>query len=218
MIKLMLVDDHDLVRTGIRRLLDDTGDFDVVAEAMSGEDAIKKIRNCDPDVVLMDINMPGIGGVEATRMLLSHKPNLKIIVVSMHQDELHPQRILKAGALGYLTKGAKVEEIVHAIHEVIESRHYITPEIAQRLVVSQFEDEKGSPFDSLSERELQVLYHLMEGLKVTNISAKMRLSPKTISTYRYRLYDKLGVSTDIELARLALYHGLVDNTPPQKQP
>lgn len=212
MTKIILVDDHDLVRTGIRRLLEDIEDFDVVGEATSGEEAIKLVTEQDPDVVLMDINMPGIGGLEATRKLLANKPALRIIIVTMHQDDLFAQRLLKAGAVGYLTKGAKIDEISHAIRETLAGRRYITPDIAQQLALSQFpESESSSPFDSLSERELQVMMMLMEGHKVSEISDKLCLSPKTISTYRQRLYNKLKVQSDIELARLAMLHGVIES-------
>ena len=213
MINVMLVDDHDLVRTGVKRLLEDNGGFTIVAEATSGEEALQLLCETDPQVVLMDINMPGIGGLEATPKLLRQKPDLKIIVVSMHTDELFPQRVLKAGAMGYLTKGSRIDEIVHAIHEVLANRHYITPEIAQRLALSQVEESGESPFDSLSARELQVMLLMLEGRKINEISEQLCLSPKTVSTYRHRLHDKVGVKSDVELARLALFHGLIENVP-----
>jgi len=209
----MLVDDHDLVRIGIRRLLEDTRAVEIVAEANSGEAALQRIRDTDPQVVLMDLNMPGMGGLEATRKLLIHKPDLKIIAVSMHQDDLYPQRVLKAGAAGYLTKGAQVDEIIHAIREVMANRRYVTPAIAQSLALSPFNDTKASPFTSLSERELQVLMLIMAGHKVMDISEQLSLSPKTISTYRHRLYEKLGVANEIELTRLAITCGVIENTP-----
>jgi len=213
MIKVMLVDDHDLVRTGVKRLLEDAGQFEIVAEATTGEEAMALLRKTDPDVVLMDINMPGIGGLEATPKLLRIKEDLKIIIISMHTDELFPQRVIKAGAMGYLTKGSRIDEIVHAIHEVQANRHYITPEIAQRLALSQVDETADSPFDALSARELQVLLLMLEGNKVSEISEQLCLSPKTVSTYRGRLHDKLGVKSDVELARLALFHGLIENAP-----
>ena len=212
MAKIMLVDDHDLVRTGIKRLLEDHPNIDIVGEAVSGEDAIRQVAEFDPDVVLMDINMPGIGGLEATRKLLQRKPQLKVIVVTMHDDDLFPQRFFKAGALGYVTKGAKVEEILLAIQAVMANKRYLSPGIAQQMALSQVGDEATSPFDSLSERELQVLLMMMDGQSIGAISEKLCLSPKTISTYRTRLYAKLGVQNDIELARLALLHGVVENT------
>ncbi|VAX11314.1 BarA-associated response regulator UvrY (= GacA = SirA) [hydrothermal vent metagenome] len=213
MTNIMLVDDHDLVRTGVKRLLEDHGEFTIVAEAKNGEEAIDQLRKTDPQVVLMDINMPGIGGLEATPKLLRQKADLKIIIISMHTDELYPQRLLKAGAMGYLTKGSRIDEIVHAIHEVLANRHYITPEIAQRLALSQVDDGGESPFESLSSRELQVLLLMMDGKKVVEISDELCLSPKTVSTYRHRLHDKVGVKSDIELARMALFYGLIENVP-----
>ncbi len=210
MINVMLVDDHDLVRTGVKRLLEDQGGFTIIAEATTGEEALTLARKMNPQVVLMDINMPGIGGLEATPKLLRHNPDLKIIIVSMHTDELFPQRVLKAGAMGYLTKGSRIDEIVHAIHEVLANRHYITPEIAQRMALSTVGE---SPFESLSSRELQVMLLMMEGKKIAEISEALSLSPKTVSTYRHRVHDKVGVKTDVELARLALFHGLIENAP-----
>ena len=208
----MLVDDHDLVRTGIKRLLEDHPNIEIVGEAVSGEEALQQVSVYDPDVVLMDINMPGIGGLEATRKLLQRKPKLKIIVVTMHDDDLFPQRFLKAGAQGYITKGAKVEEMLQAIRAVMANKRYLSPAIAQQIALGQVGEEVTSPFDNLSERELQVLLMMMDGQSIGAISEKLCLSPKTVSTYRTRLYAKLGVQNDIELARLALLHGVVENT------
>jgi two-component system invasion response regulator UvrY len=212
MTKVMLVDDHDLVRTGIKRLLEDHPNIEIVGEAVSGEEALEQVSVYDPDVVLMDINMPGIGGLEATRKLLQRKPQLKIIVVTMHDDDLFPQRLLKAGALGYITKGAKVEEMLQAIRAVMANKRYLSPAIAQQIALGQVGEEVTSPFDNLSERELQVLLMMMDGQSIGAISETLCLSPKTVSTYRTRLYAKLGVQNDIELARLALLHGVVENT------
>ncbi len=212
-VNIMLVDDHDLVRTGIRRLVNDVEGFNVVAEASTGEEAITLARQLsDLHVVLMDINMPGIGGLEATKKLLNHNPELKIIGVTMHDDDIFPQRLLKAGAKGYLTKGSAIDEIVHAIREVMAHRHYICPDIAQQLAIAQALPKDDSPFESLSERELQVMLMLMSGDKVNSISNKLSLSPKTISTYRHRLYTKLGVQNDMELAKMVIQHGIVSQT------
>ena len=213
MIKVMLVDDHDLVRTGIKRLLEDQANINIVAEATSGEQALEQVSEKDPDVVLMDINMPGIGGLEATRKLLQRKPELKIIVVTMHEDDMFAQRLLKAGAMGYLTKGAQVDEILQAVQAVMEGHRYLSTSIAQQLALSQMAEEDSSPFESLSERELQVLLMMMDGHTISAISEKLCLSPKTVSTYRTRLYSKLGVQNDIELARLALQYGVVESVP-----
>lgn len=211
MIKIMLVDDHDLVRTGVRRLLEDNADLDIVGEACSGEEAITLAKELNPDVVLMDLNMPGIGGMEATKKLKHLIPQVRIIIVTMVEDTMFPQRLLKAGASGYLTKGAKTEEIMRAIRDVMVNKRYISPELALKMATNV--DDDKSPFDELSERELQVLMMLLEGQRVSEISNKLFLSPKTISTYRARLHEKLDVKTDIELTRLAIEHGIIPGTP-----
>ncbi|MBI3561446.1 MAG: UvrY/SirA/GacA family response regulator transcription factor [Gammaproteobacteria bacterium] len=212
MIKLMLADDHDLVRTGLRRLLDDIEGIEVVAEVICGEDAVQKVKLIPIDVILMDINMPGIGGLEATRKILHKHPEIKVIIVTMNEDEVFAQRLLKAGAAGYLTKGCKITEITHAIREVMANKRYITPQIAQQLALADFKSqEERSPFVDLSERELQVMMMIMDGGKVNAISDKLCLSPKTISTYRQRLFSKLGISTDVELARLVLRYGVLQD-------
>ena len=212
MVRIMLVDDHDLVRTGLRRLLEDNGEFSIVAEASNGEDSVSLTKDLQLDVVLMDLNMPGMGGLEATRKLKHLRPEVKIIIVTMIDDVMFPQRLLRAGASGYLTKGAKVDEITKAIREVMANRRYISPDLAQRMATVELDDGR-SPFEELSERELQVLMLLMEGQRVSDISDELCLSPKTVSTYRYRLYDKLSVKNDIELTRLALEHGIIQAKP-----
>jgi len=209
-IKIILVDDHDMVRTGLKRLLEDYSDIEVIAEASSGEQAIKLVQAHNPDIALMDLNMPGIGGLEATRKLLRNHKDLKIIIVTMHNEDIFPQRLLNIGAMGYITKEAKVQEIVKAIHVVMNNKRYISPEIAQQMALASSQDHDRSPFELLSERELQVMLMLMDGCKVNKISEKLCLSPKTVSTYRYRLYDKLNVSNDMELAKLALRYGILD--------
>ena len=211
MIRIMLVDDHELVRTGVRRLLEDNPDLKIVGEACSGEEAISLVKDLKPDVILMDLNMPGIGGLETTRKIKHFTPEVRIIIVTMVDDTMYPQRLLKAGASGYLTKGAKSEEIMRAIRDVMVNKRYISPDLAMKMATSV--DDDKSPFDELSERELQVLMMLMEGQRVSDISNKLFISPKTVSTYRSRLHDKLGVKTDIELTRMAIEHGIISGNP-----
>ena len=211
MIKVTIVDDHELVRTGIIRILKDEPDLEIVAEASSGEEAIQLVKQHQPDVVLMDVNMPGIGGFEATRKLIQMYPDLKVIVVTIHVDDPFPSRMLQAGAMGYLTKGCGVDEIINAIREVNTGRRYISADVAQHLALKLMPGGEESPFDSLSPRELQVMLMLTQGTKVQEISDKLCLSPKTVSTYRHRLYDKLGVSSDVALTRLAMRYGMVDD-------
>jgi len=209
-IKVLLVDDHELVRTGIRRLIEDIKGLEVAGEVETGEAAVDFANNERVDVVLMDLNMPGIGGLEATRRLIAKDKHLRIIVVTIHDSEPFPQQLFKAGAMGYLTKGCNIEEIVHAIKEVFYGRRYISVDIAQKMAMNiQPEDE--NPFDRLSQREMQVMMMSMQGMKGQQISEQLNLSPKTISTYRYRLFEKLNVSNDVELTRLAMQYGFIDD-------
>jgi len=210
MIKVMVVDDHELVRTGITRILNDAPGIRVIAEAASGEEAIRVASEKHPDVVLMDVSMPGIGGLEATRKLAQLQPELKVIVVSVHADEPFPSRMLKAGASGYLTKGCAVEEIITAIKTVADGDRYIGADIAQTLALKRTPGGSSTPFDNLSPREMQVMLMLTQGQKPQAISDKLCLSPKTISTYRHRLYEKLGVDSDVELTRLAMNYGIIE--------
>lgn len=210
MINVLLVDDHELVRTGIRRLLEDVSGIKVYAEAQSGEEGISEARKKRPDVVLMDVSMPGIGGLEATRKLIQLYPDLPIIIVTVHTDDPFPSSLLKAGASGYLHKGCSVDEIVIAIKAVHGGKRYISSDIAQNLALSLLPGNEKSPFETLSQREMQVLFMLVQGNKVHEISDKLCLSPKTISTYRTRLFEKLRVGNDAELTRLAMHHGILD--------
>lgn len=209
MINVMLVDDHGLVRTGIKRLLKDVSGIEVVAEAESGEQAIRQVRKEKPDVILMDISMPGIGGLEATRKISQVVPGVKIIAVTIHDDDPFPARLLEAGASGYLTKGCDVQEIVSAIRSVHLGKQYITPEIAHKLALSFVNEREKSPLERLTPRETQVMLMVVRGETNKAISEKLCLSPKTTSTYRYRLFEKLGVENDVELTRFAIRHGLI---------
>ncbi|MBM7061807.1 UvrY/SirA/GacA family response regulator transcription factor [Pseudomonas sp. UL073] len=213
MIKVLVVDDHDLVRTGITRMLADIDGLQVVGQADSGEASLLKARELKPDVVLMDIKMPGIGGLEATRKLLRSHPDLKVIAVTACEDDPFPTRLLQAGAAGYLTKGAALEEMVQAIRLVFAGQRFISPQIAQQLALKPFQPQQnGSPFDLLSEREIQIALMIADCQKVQSISDKLCLSPKTVNTYRYRIFEKLAITSDVELALLAVRHGMVDAT------
>ncbi|OOE88523.1 UvrY/SirA/GacA family response regulator transcription factor [Salinivibrio sharmensis] len=210
MINVFLVDDHELVRTGIRRLLEDVRGIKVVGEADSGEAALKWCRQNHADIVLMDMNMPGIGGLEATRKLLRYSPDAKIIVLTIHTENPFPTKVMQAGAAGYLTKGAGADEVVNAIRMVNSGQRYISPDIAQQMALSQFSASSDNPFKELSERELQIMLMITKGQKVTDISEQLSLSPKTVNSYRYRLFSKLGINGDAELTHLAIRHGMLD--------
>jgi len=208
---VLVVDDHDLVRTGISRMLADISGLQVIGQADSGEDAIRKARELKPDVVLMDVKMPGIGGLEATRKLLRSYPDLNVIAVTICEEDPFPTRLLQAGAAGYLTKGAALEEMVQAIRMVFGGQRYISPQIAQQLALKSFQPQLSeSPFDLLSEREIQIALMIANCQKVQSISDKLCLSPKTVNTYRYRIFEKLSITSDVELALLAVRHGMVD--------
>jgi len=159
----------------------------------------------------MDVNMPGIGGLEATRKLVQFDSSLKVIVVSVHSEEPFPSRMLKAGASGYLTKGCAVDEIVAAIKAVYSGERYIGADIAQVLALKMTPGGDLSPFDALSPREMQVMLMLTQGQRLQVISDKLCLSPKTVSTYRHRLYEKLKVDSDVDLARLAMNYGIIES-------
>ena len=211
MIEVLVVDDHDLVRAGITRMLGDVNGIEVVGEAASGEEAIQICREIHPNVVLMDIKMPGIGGLEATRKLYRFDPDIRVIAVTVCSDDPFPSRLLQAGAAGYITKGADLDEMVQAIRVVKAGQRYICPEIAQKLALKPFNSEANeSPFDLLSEREIQITMMIVNCYKVQEISDKLCLSPKTVNSYRYRIFDKLQIASDVELTLLAVRHGMID--------
>ena len=210
MIKVLLVDDHELVRMGIRSLLEDVTGIDVVGEASSGEEAVQMVKKLHPHVVLMDVKMPGMGGLEAIKRILRVDETTKVLAVTVYGEEPYPSRVLQAGAVGYLTKGADMQEMVQAIKTVSAGKRYISPEVAQQLALKHLNDEKDSPFDGLSEREMQVMIMITSGQKVQEISDQLCLSPKTVNSYRYRLFEKLNINSDVELTHLAIRHNLID--------
>ncbi len=210
LINILVADDHDLVRTGITRMLADVDGIEVVGEASSGEEAVELARKLKPNVVLMDVKMPGIGGLEATKKINRLGLDIKVIAVTVCQDEPFPSRLLQAGAAGYVTKGADLSDMVDAIHKAYQGKRYISPDIAQQLALKPFQQDNASPFDSLSEREIQIAMMIVNCHKVQAISDKLCLSPKTVNSYRYRIFDKLNISSDVELTLLAVKHGMLD--------
>jgi two-component system invasion response regulator UvrY len=210
MIGVLLVDDHKLIRTGIKLMLDKTADIRVLGEASTGEEAVEQARALKPQVILMDVSMPGIGGLEATRKLAMSLPDARVIVLSAQTAEPFPMRLLEAGASGYLTKDTAEDEIITAIRRVHAGERYIAADIARQLAMQAVSRSPGSPFDQLSSREMQVMIMATGGHSVQDISDSLHLSPKTVSTYRSRLFEKLGVSNDVELTRLALRYGVID--------
>ena len=210
MINVLLVDDHALVRTGIRRLLEDSGQVEIVGEADCGEDGMRLVQELGPDVILMDVNMPGIGGVEACRRILQRDPAQKIIVLTIHNEQTFPKRMLEIGARGYLTKECGLDEMLIAIRQVYDGGAYIAPSIAQQLALSLVPGNESNPIDRLSRREFQVMLMISHGLTNAEISDKLCLSPKTISTYRLRLLEKLGAQNEVDLIKIAVEQGMVE--------
>lgn len=207
-----MVDDHDLVRMGISRMLGDVGDIQVVGEANSGEEALVFVRQFEVDVILMDVKMPGMGGLEATRKLLIRRPEARVIAVSALDDDLFPSRLMQAGARGYVTKGAKIEEVVKAIHTVHAGDVFISSSMASKIALRNVagKTQSDSPFAVLSERELQTAVMIVNGSKVAEIAETLSVSPKTVNSYRYRIFEKLGINSDVELTLLAVKHQMLD--------
>ncbi len=207
MIRVMLVDDHALVRMGFRMLLGDAR-IEVVAEAGSGEQACDEYPKVRPDVVIMDLSMPGMGGLEAVRRLVAKDPQARILVLSAHEDTAHPQRVMRAGALGYLTKRTAPETLISAVTAVAKGQPYVDAETAQALAAAQVRGET-SPADVLSEREFSVFLQLARGLTVAQIAENLKLSPSTVGTHLYHVKQKLDASNQSELTLVALRWGLL---------
>jgi two-component system invasion response regulator UvrY len=209
LIKVLVVDDHELVRTGICRMLVDTPEIQVVGEAESGEQAIELARQHQPDGVLLDVNMPGIGGVETTRRLLQSSTGIKVLAVSGLSEEPYPSMLLKAGASGYITKGAPLDEMVRAIRKVMQGGKYFSADIAEQLASSYLSDQQNSPFDLLSEREMQVALMVVNCISAQEIADRLFVSVKTVNTYRYRIFEKLQIDSDVKLTHLAMRYRLI---------
>ncbi|NQZ25138.1 MAG: UvrY/SirA/GacA family response regulator transcription factor [Colwellia sp.] len=209
MINVLLVDDHHLVRVGISKILTSVKGLNVVGECETGEEAIKFCRQKEPDVLLMDMDMPGMGGLEATKKILRFAPDVKIIVLTAHTEDPFPTKVMQMGAAGYLTKESGPDEMVNAIRAVNSGQRYLPSDIAQKMALSQFKSVDDNPFNSLSDRELQIMIMITRGDKVPAISEHLNLSTKTINSYRYRMFEKLSVSNDVELTHLAIRYGML---------
>jgi len=210
MIKVLLVDDHELVRTGIEALLNAAEDIKVVGVAKSGEEAVKAIVESSADIVLMDVNMPGIGGVEACRRILQYDPDAKIVALSVHNDGPIPHQLLKLGVLGFISKGSPVDEMIHAIRKVMEGNRYLCEEVANNPAFQGLHGSHESPFAKLSQREAEVVTLILQGKTIPEMAEMLELRDKTVNTYRYRLYTKLNIKNDVELTRLAVKFGHID--------
>ena len=210
MIKVLIVDDHQMVRFGTRRLLEDESGLQIVGEASFGEEAIEAVDALNPQVVLMDVQMPGIGGLEATRRCLRIAPDVKVIALSMHDGEPFPSKLFEAGAKGYVSKRSDPEELILAIRKVMAGQRYISTDIAQNLALRPFAEVQQSPFEQLSGREMQIALMVIRGMGAAEMGKKLILSPKTVNSYRYRIFEKLDIKNDVELTKLAIQHGLLE--------
>lgn len=209
MIRLLLVDDHKLFRAGLRRMLQELKGIQIIGEAEDGETAVRLAREERPNVILMDLIMPGIGGLEATRRIVRMELDIHVVALSACDHAPFPTQALRAGASGYVTKGAKAEELGVAIKRAFVGKRYLSADVAQELAVSSFEDDGAAPFEQLSNREMQIMMMVVNCHRVNDISTSLHLSPKTVNSYRYRIFEKLNVRSDVELALLAVRHGML---------
>ncbi len=208
-IRVMLADDHAVVRMGFRLLLEGSPDMKVVAEAESGEEALKRYFEVKPDVLVLDISMPGIGGLEAVSRLLAKDVDARVLILSAHEDTMHPKRALKAGALGYLSKRSAAEELIQAIRQVYQRKTFIEPALAQQMAVQQLSGDRN-PVEVLSDKEFKVFLALARGESVLEIAEVLHLSPRTVGTHLYNIKQKLDASNQAELAIIAIRNGLME--------
>ena len=208
-IRVYVVDDHALVRAGMRMILSAEADIEVVGEAESGEDALPEIRAIKPDIVLCDLHLPGVSGLEVTERIVRGEYGPKVIVVSVLEDGPMPKRMIAAGASGYVGKGGDARELLSAVREVASGRRFLASKVAQSLALSGL-DADETPFDSLSPRETEVAMLLIQGMRQEEIARRLSLSAKTINTHKTRLFEKLQVHDSIALARLASQYGMAD--------
>ena len=210
MIRTLVADNHHLFRAGMIRLLRDVKTIDVVGEAENGEEAVELVRKLNPHVASLEIAMPGMGGLEATRRILQAKTGTQVVMLTSAWDAPFPAQSLRAGACGFLTKRCAPEEVIAAIKRAYAGKRFVSADIAERLAFQSFDEECMSPFDQLSGREMQITLMVVNCQCVNDISTNLHLSPKTVNSYRYRIFDKLRVSSDVELAMLAVKHGMVN--------
>ncbi len=209
MIRVFLLDDHALVRTGFRLILGQHKEFEIIGEAGSGEEGLPLIRRLKPHVVICDLHLPGISGLDITERIVRSDLGTYVLIVSVQEEGPMPRRLIEAGASGYIGKGCDAAELVRAVREVARGRRYLASHVAQRMALSRLCGD-DSPFDALSPRELEVARMLCQGLRMEEIGRRLSLSGKTVATHKYRLYDKLGIKDTVALARLAGQHGVSD--------
>jgi DNA-binding NarL/FixJ family response regulator len=210
MIKVVVVDDHAVVREGLKRIVSESGGMTVTGEAADGHEALRVIKSEPCDVVLLDITMPNKSGLDVLKELHTESPRLPVLVLSMHPEDQYAVRVLRAGAAGYVTKESAPAKLVQAIRKVVRGGKYVSPSLAERLVFDLGADKDKAPHELLSDREYQVLCLISSGKTVTQIANELALSIKTVSTYRVRILEKLKMKNNAEMTRYAIQEGLVD--------
>lgn len=209
MIRILLVDDHAVVREGYRRLLERRADLRIEAEAASAEEALQRLREFVPDLTILDLSLPNMGGIELTRRILQRQPDARILAFSMHRDPLFAAQAIRAGALGYVTKSSSPDVLIQAVYKVARNEKVLSPDIAPEMALILLQGE-SNPAEELNPREFEILRLLLGGLGVEEIGNILNISPKTVQNVHYQIKAKLGVKTDIELARLAMKLKLID--------
>ncbi len=210
MIKIIIADDHAIVRKGLRQIVEETPDMIVTDEASNCQEVLEKVRKGNFDVVILDLTMPGRGGVDTLKEIKSEKPDLPVLVLSVHPEEQYAMRVLKAGAAGYVNKESAPVELIEAIRKVASGRKYISTTLAENLALNLDSDFEKPLHESLSDREFQVMCKIAMGKTMTDIANELNLSIKTISTYRTRILEKMNMKSNAEIARYAIKNGLVD--------
>jgi len=209
-VRVLIADDHAVVRQGIRQILSDAPEVRIVAEASTGAEALELMRESDVDLVILDLSMPGLNGLDVVRQLRHDSPAVRILVLSVHPEEQYAVRVMKAGASGYLTKDSAPEQLISALRYIAGGHKYVTATLAERLATELESGSDKLPHETLSDREYQVMLLLAEGLRVQDIAEKLTLSAKTVSTYRTRLLQKMNMRSSTEIVRYALRHGLIN--------
>jgi DNA-binding NarL/FixJ family response regulator len=210
MIKVYIVDDHEIIREGLKKILKEESDFIVVGEAQNGAEALENLKHIDCDIILLDMNMPGRSGLDLLGDIKTLKPQLHILVLSIHPEDKFALRTLRAGASGYLCKDTALEELVVAIRRVYTKGRYLSPTLAEQLAFEVMPDKDSLPHETLSNRELEIMLKLASGEKVKDISAKLNLSISTVFTYRVRIFEKLKIKNNVELSHYAMINKLIE--------
>jgi DNA-binding NarL/FixJ family response regulator len=210
MIRILIADDHTIVREGLKQILAETRDMVVADEASNGQEVFAKVSKNEYDVVLLDISMPGRSGLEVLKQLKGERPKLPILILSMYSEEQYAMRALRAGASGYMTKESAPDELIEAIRKVSQGRKYVSPSLAEKLAVSLELGEEKPPHEMLSDREYQVMCMIASGKTIKEIAEELSLSVKTISTYRSRILEKLNFKTNAAITHYAVQNRLVE--------